>query len=381
MMLFKELLLLNLLSIATAQSPTSLTDALGSQNSSLSSLNTLLQQNPQYLSALGSTQNVTFLAPNNDAVAAFMNSTNSSSSSLSPGDLGALLSYHVLNGTYYPSNITNTSQFIPTQLLNTTFTNLTDGQRVECLTRDNNVTFISALKQNISAVNGNVNFTNGTIYIVNGVLSIPQNLTNTLTNANLTAAVGAINAANQTTNLTQLSNATIFAPNNQAFYAIGSLLGNQTTDQLKGITGYHVVNGTVAYSPDLKNQTLRAQNGEDINISVINGTVFANSARVTVPDVLYGNGVVHVIDQVLNPSNTTASPNPSATTAGPAYPGASSDTTGFPFTSGVTTPTSTYPAATSAGGGTPARGAAAPMQTGAVHYAALFGGAAMLANL
>lgn len=259
---------------------------------------------------------VTILAPNNDAVNAAINNTDYSSPYISPGDIQALLSYHVLNGTYYASDISNTSQFISTLLTNTSFTNVTGGQRVECVSDNKNLTFISALRQNVTAVRTvrlprkrlpqrlslintlqNINFTGGTIHIVNGILSVPQNLTDTLVDANLTACVGAIAAANQTQNLTEVNKATIFAPNNEAFHAIGSVLGNQSTEQLDQILGYHVVNGTVAYAPDFQNSTMRAKNGEDINIAVINGQIFVNSARVTVPDILYANGVIHVIDQ------------------------------------------------------------------------------------
>ncbi|KAI0413091.1 FAS1 domain-containing protein [Xylaria grammica] len=384
-MQFKQSLLLTLISTSAAQNASSLTDALGSENSTLSSLNTLLQQNPQFLQSIGNAQNVTFLAPNNDALNAIMSNTNSSSPNSSspissPADIDALLRYHVLNGTYYASDIGNTSQFIPTRLTNTSYTNVTGGQRVECVSDgNNNVTFISALRQNVSAVTNNINFTGGTIYIVDGILSVPQNVTDTLSNANLTACVGALAATNQTQNLTDGRNVTIFAPNNDAFNAVGNVLANQTTDQLSNILGYHVVNGTLAYSTDLQNGTLRAANGQDLNISVINNETFVNSARLTVPDILYSNGVIHVIDQVLNPNNTSATPDMSATSATPAYTGASSGTGGIPFTSGVTTPTTTYPAATSAGGQT-AEGVAMPMKTGAVGAAALFGGAAMLAN-
>ncbi|KAI0530074.1 FAS1 domain-containing protein [Xylaria digitata] len=380
-MQLKEFLLLSLIGTSSAQNASNLTDALGSENSTLSSLNSLLQQNPQLLQSLGNAQNVTFLAPNNDALNAIMNNnTNSSFPISSPGDLDALLRYHVLNGTYYASDFGNTSQFIPTQLTNASYTNVTDGQRVECLAdSNNNVTFISALRQNVSAVTNNINFTGGTIFIVDGVLSIPQNVTDTLANANLTAAAGALAATNQTQNLTDGRNVTIFAPNNDAFNTIGSILSNQTMDQLSNVTGYHVVNGTVAYSSDLQNGTVRTENGEDINISVINNETYVNSARITVPDILFSDGVIHVIDQVLNPNNTSAAPDTTATSATPAYTSASSGTGGIPFTSGVTTPTTTYPAATSAGGGT-AEGAAMPMQTGAIGAAALFGGAAMLAN-
>ena len=37
-------------------------------------------------------------------------------------------------------------------------------------------------------------------------------------------------------------------------------------------------------------------NGESLTITLSNGTVFVNSAKVVTPDVLVSNGVVHVID-------------------------------------------------------------------------------------
>ncbi|KAI3325228.1 FAS1 domain-containing protein [Xylariaceae sp. AK1471] len=383
-MQFKQFFILALASTAAAQNTQSLSDALQSQNSSLSSLNSLLQQNPQFIQRLNNAQNVTILAPNNDAVNALTNNPDTGNLFSQPGYLEALLSYHVLNGTYYASNISNTSQFIPTLLTNQSFTNVTGGQRVEAVSNNNNVTFYSASKQNVTVETPNVNFTGGTIHIVNGILAIPQNVTDTLSNANLTAASGAIAAADLTNDLTGARDITIFAPNNEAFNAIGSTISNLTTDQLKSIIGYHVVNGTVAYSTDLGNTTLTTESGRDITIRVIDGQVFANLARVTVPDILVDNGVVHVIDQVLNPDNTSGTPNPSETSATPAFTSASSGTSGIPFTSGVTTPTTTFPAATSAGGGgqssSSSSGLAMPMKTGAVGAAALFGGAAMLAN-
>lgn len=78
---------------------------------------------------------------------------------------------------------------------------------------------------------------------------------------------------------------------------------------------------------------------------------------------------------VLNPSNATATPIASATGGSPAFSGASSGTS-VPFTSGVTatgTASGTSPSTTAAVAG-------GPKQTAAVGAAALFGGAAFLAN-
>lgn len=126
---------------------------------------------------------------------------------------------------------------------------------------------------------------------------MPQNISETLSNANLTAAEGAINAANLNDSVANTHDVTIFAPNNDAFNAIGSITSNLTSDQLASIVGYHVINGSVNYSTQLQNSTLTTVNGQNITITVENGTVYANSAKITVPDILLANGVVHVINQ------------------------------------------------------------------------------------
>ncbi|KAI1480350.1 Fasciclin-domain-containing protein [Daldinia eschscholtzii] len=382
-MQYKNVIPLALASLASAQTP-SLSDALGSQNSTLSSLNALLESNSELANSLNKLQNVTILAPSNDAFDALTSNKDTALLLANADYLKALLNYHILNGTHYNESFRDEATFIPTLLTNDTYTNVTGGQVVEARLHDNNVTFFSALKENATIVTPNVNFTGGTIHIIGSLLTIPQNVSETLSNANLTAAEGAISTANLTDSVVDTRDITIFAPNNDAFNAIGSIVSNLTSDQLTSIVGYHVVNGSVNYSTDLQNTTLTTINGQNITITVVDGTVYANSAKVTVPDILLENGVVHVLDQVLNPENTSAPPDTTASSATPAFTDASSGSAGVPFTSGVTTPTTTFPAATSAGGeaeSSSSSGAAMPMKTGAMGAAALFGGAAVIANL
>jgi uncharacterized surface protein with fasciclin (FAS1) repeats len=47
-----------------------------------------------------------------------------------------------------------------------------------------------------------------------------------------------------------------------------------------------VQNGTVAYSTDLSNTTIPTLGGGNVTITVDGDSVFVNSARVTVPNVL-----------------------------------------------------------------------------------------------
>lgn len=59
--------------------------------------------------------------------------------------VAALLSYHVLKGTYYASNFTSAAAplFVPTLLTNVSYTNVTGGQRVEAAVMDGKVNILS----------------------------------------------------------------------------------------------------------------------------------------------------------------------------------------------------------------------------------------------
>ncbi len=63
-----------------------------------------------------------------------------------------------------------------------------------------------------------------------------------------------------------------------------------------------VINGTVAYSTSLANNTqIKSMQGSLLTITILNGSVYVNSAKVVTPDVLVANGVVHVIDAYVLP--------------------------------------------------------------------------------
>jgi uncharacterized surface protein with fasciclin (FAS1) repeats len=143
----------------------------------------------------------------------------------------------------------------------------------------------------------NIKFTGGVIHIIDTVLTLPISDAATAVAAGLTSLAGALTTANLVSTVNGLKDVTIFAPSNAAFEAIGSAVGSLTTDQLTSILTYHVVVGTVGYSTTLTNTTLKTVNGGSVTITVEDGSIFVNSARVIIPDVLVANGVVHVIDK------------------------------------------------------------------------------------
>jgi uncharacterized surface protein with fasciclin (FAS1) repeats len=377
-MQFKTLAFVSLLSIALGQSTQSLTDALGSLPQ-LSNLTTFLGLYPDLVSQLSGATNITILAPNNAAFAALLNTTAGAAAANDTELVQAILQYHVLSGTYPSFNGTS---FPVTSLSAPAYTNVTGGQVVQAVGDDSGVSFYSGLLQNASVVSEQpVNFTGGVVHIIDRVLTLPQNISTTAVAANLTSIAGALTQADLVATVDGLSDVTVFVPNNAAFQAIGSALPNLTMEQITSILTYHVVEGTVAYSTLLSNTTIASVEGTDLTITIIGDEVFVNSAQVIVPDVLVANGVVHVIDGVLNPANATATPDPAASTAAPAFPGASS-VSDVPFTSGVPTPTgSVAPTSEAPGATATSEGAGVPMKTGAVGAAALFGGAAVLLNM
>ncbi|VUC36630.1 unnamed protein product [Clonostachys rosea] len=364
---------------AAAQSnQPNLTQALQSANSSLSTLTGLIATQNGTLELLNSLTDITILAPNNDALRTFLGNT--SVSDINPQQLQAILSYHVLNGTYYSDNVTSTPSFLPSLLNSTQFTNVTGGQVVEAIKTDNNVTFLSGFRKQSNVTQANITFAGGVIHIIDEVLTIPLNLSATAIEANLTAAAGALTAANLTEPLDEATNITVFAPLNKGFQDIANILQNISSTDLSSVLEYHVIEGVVAYSTDFQNGSLTSAGGETLNVTVLGSDIYIDSAKVVQPDVLIANGVVHVIDRVLNPNATSNDTTPNTSTTTPAFTGASTLSNGaIPFTSGVPAPTSTQ---TNLGGvaSTTSSEQAGARATAMVGMGALFGGAAILAN-
>jgi len=222
------------------------------------------------------------------------------------------------------------------------------------------------------------------IHVIDRFLVLPETVSDTLTTANLTGLRGALNATDLLEAVDTTPDVTIFAPSTEAFANIGSALANASTEDIASILTYHVVNGTVGYSSGIANGTvLTTLNGANLTITIgEEGRIFVNSARVTIADILVANGVVHVIDEVLNPGNATIA-DPSDEDGEGAFPGAT-PVSELPFTSGQPTPTTSInDEATSAAAPGPSSsgsaGAAAPMMTGSVGMGALLGAAAVYA--
>ena len=123
-------------------------------------------------------------------------------------------------------------------------------------------------------------------------------------NPQFSTLVAAVKAAGLVDTLNGTGPFTVFAPTDAAFAKLGkatieTLLKNP--DQLKSILLYHVVSGATYSGDVVKLTTAATVNGAPVVISVKNGQVYINNARVVTTDILTSNGVIHVIDTVILP--------------------------------------------------------------------------------
>ena len=127
-------------------------------------------------------------------------------------------------------------------------------------------------------------------------------------NSQFSTLVAAVSAADLVDTLKSDGPFTGFAPTNEAFAAlpagtVENLLLPENKDQLVSILTYHVVPGAVT-SDQLAGQRLRVETvqGSTVHIDGRRG-VKVNRSNVVQADIMASNGVIHVIDRVLIPSN------------------------------------------------------------------------------
>jgi len=97
---------------------------------------------------------------------------------------------------------------------------------------------------------------------------------------------------------------TVFAPTDAAFAKVpkktlNALLRNKA--QLRAVLLYHVVAGEVKAADVVKLRSAKTVGGKSVRIRTAGSNVFINNAKVTSPDVMATNGVIHVVNQVLIP--------------------------------------------------------------------------------
>ena len=149
---------------------------------------------------------------------------------------------------------------------------------------------------------------NGIIHVIDKVLMPPGDVTAIAQGTGIhDSLVAAVIQAELLTTLQGDGPFTVFAPTDQAFADAGIDLAALNTPEgkatLSDILLYHVVSAEVASGDLSECQVANAANGQPLSFTV-GQTVMVNDATVTIADVPASNGLVHVIDKVLTPSDT-----------------------------------------------------------------------------
>lgn len=116
--------------------------------------------------------------------------------------------------------------------------------------------------------------------------------------------VTAVKAAELVDTLKGAGPFTVFAPNDAAFAKIPAadlqaLLKDKAA--LGNVLTYHVVAGKVMASDVVKLTAAKTVQGQELKITVKDGVVYVDGAKVISTDIETSNGVIHVIDSVVLP--------------------------------------------------------------------------------
>ena len=151
-----------------------------------------------------------------------------------------------------------------------------------------------------------------TVMVGGAAMYANKDIVSNVVNApNLTTLVTAVKAADLVATLQGPGPFTVFGPDNDAFAklpagTVETLLKPENKEQLVDILTYHVVSGKFVVA-DLKDgQELKTVQGGNLKITKVGSTTMVNGAKISTADVLQSNGVAHVIDSVLSPSQSTA---------------------------------------------------------------------------
>lgn len=158
----------------------------------------------------------------------------------------------------------------------------------------------------------NIIATNGIIHKIDKVLMPPAgNIVEVAVSNNpeeFNALVAAVLKAELADVLSSKGPFTVFAPTDAAFAdffkELGVSLSEVSKEDVAEVLKYHVLAGRL-FSPELENKSYTTLTGEEIHVNAGNGIVINEEVNVVIPDVLASNGVIHVIDQVLQPKTET----------------------------------------------------------------------------
>ncbi|MEO1410168.1 MAG: fasciclin domain-containing protein [Bacteroidota bacterium] len=214
------------------------------------------------------------------------------------GDLARILLYHVLTADVRSTALTN-GQSVRTAL----------GQNIEVIVESGNVVRINGALVSVKDVVA----TNGVVHVLDAVLAPPaRSVFDVVENSSVhTTLERAITDAEFDVILDDPDfRFTVFAPTDEAFGnlpmgVLDDLLMDPEGD-LARLLAYHVVGGEAPAGNLSNGLSVPTALGQDVLVEINTDGIFVGGAEVIITDILTFNGIVHVIDAVLEPATTVA---------------------------------------------------------------------------
>lgn len=213
-------------------------------------------------------------------------------------NLADILTYHVLGSTVPSSGVAHGAIVQPISPTNTLKLTVTGGGQVYV-----NQAEVTAF---------DINSDNGVVHVLDAIVLPVETVVDVAIDNSFTSLATAVITAELMPALTDpFSQLTVFAPTDQAFDDAATALGTDINGllalpNLADILTYHVL-GSQVLSTGVTNgavvQPLSTTNSLKLTVTGAGG-VYVNQAEVTAVDITSDNGVVHVLDAVVLPSET-----------------------------------------------------------------------------
>lgn len=138
--------------------------------------------------------------------------------------------------------------------------------------------------------------------------TMPADIVDTAIAGKFSTLVAAVKAAGLVETLKGAGPFTVFAPTDEAFAklpagTLDSLLKAENKAKLQALLKYHVVAGKVMAADVAKLSSAKTVEGHSTTIRTTKGSVTVDGAHVTNADIGASNGVIHVIDAVIQPKH------------------------------------------------------------------------------
>ncbi len=287
----------------------------------LSTLATVLADYPDLVQLLSDDGTLTVLAPSNTAFDVLLTDLGLSLDEVDPNVMKTILENHVITTTAAESST------------------LTDGQTLTPAGGGSLTVGIdgtTVMVDDATVITPDVIGNNGVVHVIDQVL-VPGTVVgaaNIVTLAGKTEELSVLAGLlsiypDLVTLLSDPGTNTVFAPTNAAFTALLEVLGqgadapmildDLSETVLERVLMYHVITSTALKAGDLSDgqEAETALSATDIVTVGVDGTnVTINGANVSTPDIVASNGIIHIVDQVLVPTQELSIVN---TVLEPAY--------------------------------------------------------------